>query len=319
MMRQRTPTERGLERLICAGLAGHPCEPPAEGTVADSPAGYGGVGWSGGNFHDYDREYGVDLVQLAAFLRDTQPEAAEALALFRGRSDSAGVPDPAAGRGRQARHDRGAAQRDQARGAAPRPVLRHALGSQPAGAGTVRAEPVHRHPAASLQPGRGAAGAGHRAVHQRAAGVHLRAEEQPHQADGGRRGPAVSAGSQPAREAVRVRALHRALRRGRARGAVLHPARRQGVVVPAVQPGLERRRGQPAQPGRAGDRLPVAGGADLGGASPTSWRTTPRWWRRRTRRAAGSGGTRSGRATTSSTWCAACWPTPAPTARAGAT
>ena len=74
-------SERGLERLICAGLAGHPCDPPAEGTVADPPAGYGGVGWSGGNFHDYDREYGVDLVQLAAFLRTTQPDAAEALAL----------------------------------------------------------------------------------------------------------------------------------------------------------------------------------------------------------------------------------------------
>ena len=74
-------TERGLERLICTGLAGHPCDPPAEGTIADPPAGYGGAGWSGGNFHDYDREYGVDRVQLAAFLRGTQPEAAEALAL----------------------------------------------------------------------------------------------------------------------------------------------------------------------------------------------------------------------------------------------
>ena len=42
---------------------------------------YGGVGWSGGNFPDYDREYGVDLAQLAAFLRGTQPEVAEALAL----------------------------------------------------------------------------------------------------------------------------------------------------------------------------------------------------------------------------------------------
>ncbi|MDE0220398.1 MAG: type I restriction-modification system subunit M N-terminal domain-containing protein [Spirochaetaceae bacterium] len=48
---------------------------------ADPPDGYGGVGWSGGNFHDYDREYGVDLVQLAAFLCGTQPEAAAALAL----------------------------------------------------------------------------------------------------------------------------------------------------------------------------------------------------------------------------------------------
>ena len=74
-------TERGLERLICTALAGHPCDPPAEGTVADPPAGYGGVGWSGGSFHDYDREYCVDLVQLAAFLRDTQPEAADSLAL----------------------------------------------------------------------------------------------------------------------------------------------------------------------------------------------------------------------------------------------
>ena len=74
-------SERGLERLICTGLAGDPCDPPAEGTVADPPAGYGGVGSSGGNFNDYDREYGVDLVQLAAFLRGTQPEVAEALAL----------------------------------------------------------------------------------------------------------------------------------------------------------------------------------------------------------------------------------------------
>ena len=69
-------SERGLERHICMALAGHPCDPQGE-----SPAGYGGVGWSGGNFHDYDREYCVDLVQLAAFLRTTQPEAAEALGL----------------------------------------------------------------------------------------------------------------------------------------------------------------------------------------------------------------------------------------------
>ncbi len=47
-------SERGLERLIYTARAGHPGEPPA---------GYGGVGWSGGNFHDYDREYCVDLVQ----------------------------------------------------------------------------------------------------------------------------------------------------------------------------------------------------------------------------------------------------------------
>ncbi len=74
-------SERGIERLICTALAGHPYEPPASGTVAEPPAGYGGVGWSGGNPHDYDREHGVDVVQLRAFLRATQPQAAATLAL----------------------------------------------------------------------------------------------------------------------------------------------------------------------------------------------------------------------------------------------
>ena len=74
-------SERGLERLICTALAGHPCEPPREGRAAEAPAAYGGVGWTGGNPHDYDREFCVDRVQLAAFLHDTQPEAAESLAL----------------------------------------------------------------------------------------------------------------------------------------------------------------------------------------------------------------------------------------------
>ena len=73
-------TERALERLIGAELAGHPCDPPAEGTVADAPAGYGGVGWAAA-FTTNDRVYCVDLVQLAAFLRDTQPAAADALSL----------------------------------------------------------------------------------------------------------------------------------------------------------------------------------------------------------------------------------------------
>ena len=74
-------SEGGLERLICTVLAGHPCEPPAAATVGEPPATYDGVGWSGGNHHDYNREYCVDLVQLAAFLRQTQPQAAAALEL----------------------------------------------------------------------------------------------------------------------------------------------------------------------------------------------------------------------------------------------
>ena len=81
MAKTTDTSERGLERLICRALTGHPCDPAKEGRVADTPAGYGGAGWSCGSPHDYDREFCVDRVQLAAFLRNTQPEAAASLAL----------------------------------------------------------------------------------------------------------------------------------------------------------------------------------------------------------------------------------------------
>ena len=82
-------SERGLERLICTALTGHPCDPPQERRAAEPRPGYGRAGWSGGNPHDYDREFCVDRVQLAAFLTSTQPDAAESLAL-----DEDGVRPP---------------------------------------------------------------------------------------------------------------------------------------------------------------------------------------------------------------------------------
>ncbi len=72
-------SERGLERLICVALTGWACDPGADG-AHDRLAAYG-AGWIGGHADDYDREFCVDLVQLSAFLRETQPEVAEALAL----------------------------------------------------------------------------------------------------------------------------------------------------------------------------------------------------------------------------------------------
>jgi type I restriction enzyme R subunit len=74
-------SERGLERLICTALAGHPCDPVRENEIKKPATTYGGVGWIGGYSRDYDREYCVDLAQLTVFLRATQPEAAESLAL----------------------------------------------------------------------------------------------------------------------------------------------------------------------------------------------------------------------------------------------
>ena len=77
-------TEAGLERLIGKALTGDPCNPPSGRTVSEPPSPSGGVGWSPGNHHDYNREYCVDLVQLRAFLHATQPEIATALRLDKG-------------------------------------------------------------------------------------------------------------------------------------------------------------------------------------------------------------------------------------------
>ena len=73
-------SEKGLERLICEALTGADCEPSQGGAIAERPASYG-AGWTCGDPQDYDREYCVDLAQLSAFLRATQPEVAESLAL----------------------------------------------------------------------------------------------------------------------------------------------------------------------------------------------------------------------------------------------
>ena len=75
-------SERGLERLICKALTGHPCDPPLADELRERPAIYG-AGWIGGAPEDCDREYCVDLAQISAFLRETQPETAEALDLSR--------------------------------------------------------------------------------------------------------------------------------------------------------------------------------------------------------------------------------------------
>ncbi len=50
--------------------------------MRERPATYA-AGWIGGRPDDYDREYCVDLAQLSAFLRKTQPEVADALDLGR--------------------------------------------------------------------------------------------------------------------------------------------------------------------------------------------------------------------------------------------
>ena len=251
-------SERGLERLICTALAGHPCEPPASGTVAEPPTGYGGVGWSGGNPHDYDREYCVDVVQLRAFLRTTQPEAADTLAL-----DEDGPT-----RRRFLARLQGEVSK---RGTIE--VLRSGLkhgphhldlfyGTPSVGNEQARERFEHNRFTVSRQLRYS------RDETQRALDIGLFINGLPvftFELKNSLTKQTVDDAVQQyrkdrngARAAVRVRALRGPLRGGRQRGALLHPLAGQGLVVPALQPRLERRRRQPAKPKRHQDRLPVA-------------------------------------------------------------
>src|SRR5438093_11880585 len=75
-------SERGLESLIVAAMTATAApEPALDGLAREASALYGGTGWILGDWRDYDRDYALDLAQLALFLRATQPEAAEALDL----------------------------------------------------------------------------------------------------------------------------------------------------------------------------------------------------------------------------------------------
>jgi len=75
-------SERGLERLICKALTGSGCEPKRNAAEEiREPGGEYGAGYFCGRPEDYDREYCVDLAQLSAFLRATQPRTAASLDL----------------------------------------------------------------------------------------------------------------------------------------------------------------------------------------------------------------------------------------------
>ena len=76
-------SERGLESYITALLTGMYGAPPPDyyaKTLRERPAAYG-TGWIPGEQTEYDREHCVDLIQLFAFLKTTQPEIAESLSL----------------------------------------------------------------------------------------------------------------------------------------------------------------------------------------------------------------------------------------------
>ncbi len=75
-------SEKGLESLIVTAMTGHAWPDAAlADTAAQTSAAYGGTGWLNGRAEDYSREWCVDLAQLVAFLRTTQPKLEAALDL----------------------------------------------------------------------------------------------------------------------------------------------------------------------------------------------------------------------------------------------
>jgi type I restriction enzyme, R subunit len=74
-------SEKGLETLIMRHMTGTDGLAVSPNIVAERPPPYGGTGYTAGSAQDYDRAHALDVPQLFAFLRATQPEAFKKLPL----------------------------------------------------------------------------------------------------------------------------------------------------------------------------------------------------------------------------------------------
>ena len=74
-------SEKGLETLIMRHMTGTDGLAVTPNMVAERPPPYGGTGYTAGSAKDYDRAHALDVPQLFALLRATQPEAFKKLAL----------------------------------------------------------------------------------------------------------------------------------------------------------------------------------------------------------------------------------------------
>lgn len=75
-------SEKGLESLIMRHLTGTEGIAVAADRVAEPLAPYGGIGYLAGAPHAYERAHALDVWQLFAFLRATQPEAFKKLGIL---------------------------------------------------------------------------------------------------------------------------------------------------------------------------------------------------------------------------------------------
>ena len=237
-------SEKGLESLIVRAMTGRTdlLVPPYEPTETSVPAA-GGTGWLLGDPKHYDREYAVDLVQLRGFLRATQPKIADALDLdhdsptrrkflsrLQGEISKRGTID---------------VLRDGLKHGALQLDLFYGTPSP----GNVAAAERHAHNRFSVTRQLRYS----RDETRRSLDLALFLNGLPVATFELKNSLTKQAGPRSAGEALRAWSLRGALRRRRSRGELLRAPQGQGLVVPAFQSGLERRRWQPAEPRRAED------------------------------------------------------------------
>ncbi len=74
-------TEKGLETLIMRHMTGEDGLAVAPNSIAEGPPPSGGTGYVAGCAQDYDRAHALDVPQLFAFLKTTQPDAFQKLGI----------------------------------------------------------------------------------------------------------------------------------------------------------------------------------------------------------------------------------------------
>ncbi len=82
-------SEKGMETLIMRHMTGTDGLAPQPNMVAEGQAPYCGTGYTAGSAKDFDRGHALDVPQLFAFLRATQPDAFKKLRL----SDNSDLSD----------------------------------------------------------------------------------------------------------------------------------------------------------------------------------------------------------------------------------
>src|SRR6185295_11211008 len=74
-------SEKGLETLIMRHMTGTDGLAVTPNSVAERTLPYGVTGYTAGSAQDYDRAHALDVPQLFAFLRATQPESFKKLSM----------------------------------------------------------------------------------------------------------------------------------------------------------------------------------------------------------------------------------------------